>query len=184
MKKIHKFSLIIFLFVMLLACSTNRVYVEEDLYQTAQVEFGFSEVYFFKIVDPDTAMELTGTAFQNSGLIVGRLGSSDRAVFVPRKTDVEMFIVPFPYGFSMVSIMEQLESLEDESGNPLFVDPSGDYGGLSIGVSVYESLVDENPQLVFDTEIIFTFTTDEAVFHCASVNNQCKIFSAEFLLLN
>lgn len=169
---------------MLSACSTNRVYVEEDLYHTAQVEFGFSEVFFFKIVDSETALALTGTAYQNSGIIVGRQGLSDKAVFVPKKADQDIFMISFPYVFSMTSIMEQLESLEDESGNPLFVDPSGDYGGLSIGVSAYESLTGENPGLVFDTEIIFTFTTDEAVFYVASINNQCKIFSVDNLLLN
>lgn len=184
MKKTLLLFAVLTLSVWLVACNANRVFVEDDLYQTASNEYGFTEVYFFKIVDADTAFVLTGIPFQNSGLIAGRQGLFDKVIFVPKKVHEEMFVIPFPLMFSMSTIMDRLISLEDDEGNLLYIDPSGDYGGLSIGVSVYESLTEHNPELVFDTEIIFTFTTDGAMFHVASVSGECKIFSSENLLLD
>jgi len=168
----------------LLGCRTNRVYVEAYLFETAQTSYGFTEFYCFKIIDIDTARELTGKDYANSGIIIGRRDNATLFLFVPKKTDQDLFVLPFCYHFSFEDMIDELNSLEDDEGNPLYVDPSGDYGGLSIGVGEVEMLLQNNPGLDLDSRIIFTFTTDEAVFHIASVGDLCRIFSGEYILLN
>lgn len=176
----RKFLLVI-LFVLcafaLVNCSTYyRVYQEPELEQIAVNEYGFSELIFFKVIDSETAEELTGTAFSNGGLIYGLRGGEYSMLFIPKKVSQEPIPITGQVVFDVYAIYEQLELLEDSYGNHLYNDPSGDFGALSVSVLPSQSIREANPSLEFDTNIFFIFTTDTFVFNVTSIDGVFYIF--------
>lgn len=172
----------IFLFTMLLfvvfleACQeVNRVFVSEELTEMAISEYGFSEVYFIKTVDVNTANELTGNPFQNACIIAGKLGGFDRLLFVPRKTTDAVELLAFPFSFELSDIMSSLSNLKDSENQKLYSLPLDDYGGLSIGVDQAERIQSEHLEWVLDTPIMFFFTTPSQIFIIVSANQEIQI---------
>lgn len=161
-----------------------RVYDDETLETMAINDYGFSSVLFFKIVDSDTAFELTGESYNNSGIIYGIKNGKYHMLFVPKSMSKEVFILEYSPIYDVVEIYQILNGLEDDLGSKLFNDPSGDYGGLSISVSPYEDILDHNPSILFDSPIFFIVTTDEMVFYISSVQGEYIIFDQEYNQLN
>lgn len=186
MRKILLSLTVVCLTLGLSGCRTNRVWTEEDLRQIAFSDFGFSDYYFFKVVSPDTALALTGTSFSNGGVIAGRLGAFDRMIFVPKKTADQPFVINFPFNFTVSDILEALNALEDDQGQPLYNVTIEDFGGLAIGVELYEAIAATNPEMTFDTQIVFSFTTGAAVwhtFHVMSAGGVIRIFAEDYEVL-
>lgn len=176
--------LVSFAFALSNCSSMYRVYNDDDLEVMAESEYNFDSVLFFKIVDVDTAMELTGQSFQNSGVVYGTRNGQYMMIFVPKLTSKETFVVNYQPIYDVNEVYELLHSLEDESGQDLFVDPSGDYGGLSISVSPYESILDANPGMQFDSPIFFIVTTDTMVFHVGRSGGNYVVFDEDYSILN
>lgn len=176
------FSIICFL--ILTSCqSIYRNYNDADLNEIAVNDFGFSEVLFFKIIDSETAEELTGHAYVTSGVIYGIKNDHFVTLFVPREVAEEPFVIDAPI-FNITLIYNKLKSLEDSSGNKLFTDTSGDYGGLSITVTVSDSIKSENPSLVFDTPVTYVITTDATTFYVGIAQGQYYIFNSGFVIIS
>ena len=188
MSKFHilKKSFLFVLIVLLLTSCSNvyRDYNDEDLELLAVIENNFSEYLFFKIVDSETAKELTGTVYTNSGIIVGRKDGLDRMLFVPKLVSKDAFILEQNFYFSISEIYSELRILEDEDGIKLFNDPSDDYGGLSISISPYENIININPQLQFDSPVFFIITTDELTLYVGYVNSEIYIFNNDYEIVN
>lgn len=181
MKKIGLIVSYLLLFMTLVSCnSIYRVYNDEELDLLAINQYSFSEVLFFKVIDQDTAEELTGEKYVNSGVVVGIQNGTYSMLFVPRLLSKEPFMIVNHFDFNIEEMYDCLEALEDASGNPLFNDPSGDFGGLSMSVSPYQSIKDTNPLLDFDSRVIFIVTTDTEVFYLAYVEGICCIFNDDF----
>lgn len=158
------------------ACQTsNRVFIAEELTEMASSDFGFSEIYFIKSVDTATALELTGTSFQNGCLIMGRLADKDRLLFVPRKTKDAILLLDFPFGFDMEEIHAALSGLKDSQNQPLYPLLLDDYGGLSIGIDQAQRITEKHPEWVLDTPIIFSFSTPTNTFFIVSANRELHI---------
>ncbi len=157
-----------------------RVYNDEDLTIMAKSDFGFTSVLFFKIVDPDTAFELTGDSYNNSGVLYGIKDDEYAMLFIPRLLSKEAFMIEYDIIYDVIEIYELLKSLEDGSGNLIFNDPSNDYGGLSISVSSYTSISNKYPNLVFDSPIFFIITTDDMIFNVGRVNERYVVFDQDF----
>ena len=147
-------------------------------------DYGFQDFITFKIVDVDTAYELTGERYQNSGIVIGLKNNNYVMLFVPRLAAEEPFYVLEDFHFNLEDIYTELKTLEDESGGKLFFDPSGDYGGLSLSISPYEQAVLEYEDLSFDSKLFFIVTTDSMVFYITYVNQEIVIFDEQYNLLN
>ncbi|MBN2504413.1 MAG: hypothetical protein JXB20_03610 [Bacilli bacterium] len=184
MKKILLFCVLIGMFANLSACVNNRVFVENEIEELAMEDFGFTESYCFKNIDTETAKALTGTEYRNAGVLLGIQGSSTKMLFVPRSLNDEVFVVDFPFLFEFESIIEELSKLEDSANNSLYSVPADDYGGLTISVAYFDELSAANPDLEFDSEIIFRFTTQTSEFLVASVESSCLIFSSDYQVMN
>lgn len=185
MKKMLLVLISIISFLTLSNCnSIYRVYNNEDLESMALSDFGFTTILFFKVVDSDTAVELTGDSYNNSGIIYGMKDGEYTMIFVPKLASKEAFIVDYDPIYDVAEIYQLLQGLEDESGQLLFQDPSGDYGGLSVSVSPYESVRSEYPNLNFDSPIFFIVTTDEMIFNVGRVNGDYIVFNQDWNRLN
>lgn len=177
MKKILLVLLSMISFITLTNCgSVFRVFNDEELDVMARTEYGFTSVLFFKVVDSQTAIELTGDSYNNSGILYGVKDDAYAMIFIPKLTAKEDFLVEYEPVYDVVEIYEILNELENESGTLLFDDPSGDYGGLSISVSPYENILSAFPNLNFDSPIFFIVTTDQIVFNVSRVEGSYVVF--------
>jgi hypothetical protein len=161
-----------------------RVYNDEDLTMMAKSDFGFTSVIFFKIVDPDTALELTGDSYNNSGVLYGIKDEQYTMLFVPKLISKEEFLLDYEPVYDVIEIYNIIKGLKDGSGNFLFRDRSNDYGGLSISISPYESISTKYSNIDFDCKIFFIITTDEMIFNVGSVNGRYIVFDQNYNLLN
>lgn len=178
MKHVLKVFLIILIAFLLISCKPIfRDFNEDDLEDLVIIDFDFSEMLFFKIVDSNTAKELTGKSYNLGGVIVGIKDEQGVLVFIPKKVSEEPFMIDTPFEFNITDIYSDLRLLEDSSGHLLFDDPSGDYGGLSIDSSVYDSVKNINANLVFDSKVFFVITTDQNVFYVGFVSGNHIIFN-------
>ncbi len=185
MKKIKLIILTIFTVLVISSCSSiYRVYNDKELQDVAVANYGFSEFLFFKIVDSETSYFMTGTRYQNSGVIVGIKNSEHKILFVPKRVAVQEFFVMETFVFNIADIYEKLNSLKDDEGNKFYLDPTNDYGGLSISVIPYESIIDTNPDIELDSELIFSFTTDAEIFYVGYSNQQIMIFDSAYEIIN
>ncbi|MFW5889366.1 MAG: hypothetical protein ACOCUD_03195 [Bacillota bacterium] len=185
MKNLIKVMLLLLTIFVLSSCKLPyRVYNDEDLQDMAVSGYDFSEYLVFKIVDPETALFMTGTKYQNSGVIIGIKDEEYSMLFVPKRISKEAFIVMESFTFNLDDIYEELNSLEDDFGSKLYYDPANDYGGLSISVNHYEDITLNNPDLNFDSEIIFTFTTDVMVFYVGYVEGEIFVFNSNNRIIN
>ncbi|BCR35251.1 hypothetical protein [Mariniplasma anaerobium] len=185
MKKILLALLSIISFITLTNCgSVFRVFNDEDLDVMAQSDYGFTSVLFFKIVDSETAIELTGDSYNNSGVIYGVKDDAYAMIFMPKLASKEEFLIDYEPIYDVVEIYQMLNVLENETGDLLFNDPSGDYGGLSISVTPYESIANAFPSLVFDSPIFFIITTDQMVFNVGRIENNYVVFDQDLKKLN
>ncbi|XFA98314.1 hypothetical protein ACAG96_05410 [Candidatus Izemoplasma sp. B36] len=183
-----RYLMILFSFLFLISLSNcralYRVYNDEELESMAMNDYGFSSVLFFKIVDSDTAIELTGEAYNNSGVIYGVRDGQYQMLFVPKSMSKEVFNVDYSPIYNVIEIYQILNSLEDDLGSKLFNDPSGDYGGLSLGVSPYEDVLEHNSNLTLDSPLFFIVTTDEMIFYISSMQGKYVVFDQEYNQLN
>lgn len=185
MKKFKFIVLVILTVLIVSSCSSiYRVYNDEELQDVAVANYGFSEFLFFKIVDSETSLYLTGTRYQNSGVIVGIKNNEHKMLFVPKRVAIEEFFVMESFVFNIADIYEELNLLKDDEGNKLYSDPSNDYGSLSISVLPYESIIDTNPDIAPDSELIFSFTTDTGVFYAGYSDQQIIIFNSSYQIIN
>ena len=181
MKQIIRLVVIMILATLLMSCrSIYRVYDDQELEVLVLEDFGFSEMLFFKIVDADTAKELTGKSYNLSGVTVGTKDEKDIMVFIPKKVSEQPFIIENPFEFDISSIYKDLRLLKDTRGNLLYNDPSNDYGGLSIETSVYNSIKNKNMDLVFDSKIFFVISTDQVSFYVGFVSGNHIIFDGSY----
>lgn len=176
-KSIYLMMVLIFMFTINACRLVNRAYNNEDLENIAIEEHGFSEYIVFKIVDAETATYLTGKAYYNSGVVIGIRNELYTMLFVPKRLDEDSFIVLPSFRFNLNDIYQKLHQLEDEDGNRLYLDPSGDYGGLSLSTKPYQSLKQRYPHFDFDVELIFTFTTDQHVFYATYIEGEVVVFA-------
>jgi len=172
--------------ILIFSSCTNlyRVYNDEDLNIMAISQYGFSEVLFFKIIDSDTAKELTGNSYNNSGVIIGKVAGEDRMLFVPKLTSQEPFMIDLNFDFDIEEIYQKLKNLEDDEGEKIFVDTSNDYGGLSISVWPYEEISEIHSDLVFNTPIFFIITTDNLVIYVAHVVGGTIFFNNDYEIVS
>lgn len=185
MKKIIFFLMMTLTILLLFSCtSIYRVYNEEDLEDMAIFNYGFSEFLFFKIIDSDTSFYMTGTSYQNSGVIVGIKDNAYKILFVPKRLAEDEFFVMDEFIFNITEIYVELNMLRDNQGNKLYNDPSNDYGGLSISVIPYESIISSNNDITLDSELIFSFTTDTAIFYVGYSNQQIIVFDSSYNLIS
>ncbi len=179
-----KSSLLLFRFLIILlltSCSAiRRDYDDMELEDMATSQYGFTQMLFFKIVDSDTAKELTGTSYTNSGVIYGLKDGNYEMLFVPRKTAEDPFFITNYFIYDIEEITNMLNSLKDDSDHVLYNNPSGDYGGLSISVSPYQSIHTANPNIVFDSPLFYIFTTDDAVFYVGMEAGEYLFFDMNF----
>jgi hypothetical protein len=181
MKKICLVLLSMISFITLTNCgSVFRVHNDEDLDLMAKTEFGFTSVLFFKIIDSQTAIELTGDSYNNSGVLYGIKDESYAMIFIPKLVSKDKFLIEYEPIYDVVEIYQILNELKDESENLLFNDPSGDYGGLSISVEPYDSISNTFPKLNFDCPIFFIITTDQMVFNVARAEGNYVVFDQNF----
>jgi hypothetical protein len=177
MKKILLGLLSIVSFITLTNCgSVFRVYNDEDLDVMARMEYGFTSVLFFKIVDSDTAIELTGDSYNNSGVLYGIKDETYQMIFIPKLASKDSFLIEYEPIYDVVEIYQILDGLENDSESALFNDSSNDYGGLSISVSPFESISDAFEDLNFDSPIFFIITTDQMTFNVGKAENNYVIF--------
>jgi hypothetical protein len=177
MKKILLALLSIISFITLTNCgSVFRVYNDEELDVMARSEYSFTSVLFFRVIDSETAIELTGDSYNNSGIIYGIKDETFAMVFVPKRVSKETFLIEYEPIYDVVEIYQILNELENETGDLLFNDPSGDFGGLSISVSPYELISSTFPKLNFDSPIFFIITTDQMTFNVGRAENHYVIF--------
>jgi hypothetical protein len=185
MKKTFQAFMFLLLICSFISCRTvRRVYNDEELGNMVISDYGFQEFITFKIVDVDTADELTGERYQNSGIVIGKKNNSYVMLFVPRLATEDPFYVLEDFCFDLPDIYDELKTLEDDSGSKLFIDPSGDYGGLSLSIYPYEQAVLEHEELSFDSKLFFIVTTDKMVFYIAYANQEIVIFDEEYVILN
>lgn len=170
-------------FSMVSCQSTRRVYDDQELRSMAISDYGFQTFSTFKIVDVDTAFEMTGERYQNSGVVIGIRNSQYAMLFVPRSTTEAPMLVLENFNFDLAEIYQLLNILEDDSGNKLFIDPSGDYGGLSLSVQPYQQALSKHEGMQFDVNVFFVITTDTMGFNVAYVNEEIVIFDDEFNIL-
>lgn len=185
MKKI--LLVLISLFSLLTLVNCNVVFYEynyDDLETMAKNDYGFSSVLFFKVVDVDTALELTGKIYNDSGIIYGIKDNEYRMIFVPKLKSEKEFVIDYSPIYDVTEIYQILESLEDGSGNKLFIDIFGDYGALSISVLPYESISNKFDDLDFDSPIFFIITTDELTFNVGRVEGNYIVFDQDLNRLN
>jgi hypothetical protein len=146
-----------------MGCRINRVWVYEDLDSIAREQFYLSETYFFKSVDSDTARAI---------------------VFFPRQLTDEPFLVDFFFPFSISEMLDTLDRLENESGQPLMSELDHDFGGMGVSVAGMIEIRNHFPSLEFDSDIVFTFTSISHEFYVVSVQGRCVVISDQFTLLN
>ena len=79
-------------------------------------DYGFQDFITFKIVDVDTAYDVTGERYQNSGIVIGLKNNNYVMLFVPRLAAEEPFYVLEDFHFNLEDIYTELKTLEDESG--------------------------------------------------------------------
>lgn len=164
--------------------SIYRVYDDEDLSVLARQDFGFSEVLVFKIVYPDTALELTGKSYNNSGVIIGIRNGQHSMVFVPKMVAEDPFLLDIPFTFNLKQIYDDLRSIDDNNSSQTEIDFFADYGGLSITVEPYDLISEENSDLNFETRIFFTVTTDEDIFYIGFVEDGYVIFDNDYVIID
>jgi hypothetical protein len=185
MKKNYQIFMFLLLIFSLISCQTiRRVYNDEELGNMVISDYGFQEFITFKIIDVDTAYELTGERYQNSGIVIGEKNNNYVMLFVPRLATEDPFYVLEDFRFDLEDIYNELKALEDESGGKLFFDPSGDYGGLSLSINPYEQALLDHEDLSFDSKLFFIVTTDKMVFYIAYANQEIVIFDEEYVILN
>jgi hypothetical protein len=185
MNRFVKIFLLIFVIFSFSSCNQLfRDYNDEELRNLALTNYGFSEFKVFKIVDLDTAHYMTGNNYQNSGVIIGVKDGENKMLFVPRKTSEPPYFVMDSFAFNLDDIYQKLYSLEDDSGNEIFNDPSGDYGGLSISIIPYNNLTNNNPSLSFDSEIIFIFTSDTETQYVGIVEGVIFVFNEGYEVIS
>jgi len=180
--------ILLFIFIvclMFISCQSNyRVYNDEELEMIAVDEYGFSEILFFKIVDNETAKVLTGKTYFNSGVIVGIKNNTETMLFVPKASSETAFIINRPFSFDVDDIYQELNELKNAENEPLFVDPSGDFGGLAISVIPYSQISELNSDLVFSTQVFYTFTTDEVVLYVTDIDGEIYVFNSDYEVIN
>lgn len=164
--------------------SSYRVYDDEELEVIAVDEHGFTEILFFKIVDNETAKALTGKTYFNSGVVVGIRNNVETMLFVPKSSSEVAFIIEKPFPFNIADIYEELDNLRNAENEKIFVDISGDFGGLSISVSPYEEIFENNLNLVFDSSVFFIFTTDDVVLYVTYINGEIYVFNNNYEVIN
>lgn len=181
MKRMFKilFS-ILFVFLLVSCKSIYRTYNDDALENLVKEDFGFSEMLFFKIVDSDTAKELTGKSYNLSGVIVGISEGKHIMVFIPKKVSEEPFLIDNTFEFNISNIYKDLRLLKDDQDHFLFDDLSSDYGGLSLDVEPYEAFKNANIGLTFDSKVFFVITTDKTVFYVGFVDNDHVIFNITY----
>src|SRR6056297_3196405 len=105
MKKIIVFFFFIATVILLGGCQNiYRVYDDDELSDLAKDSFGFSEVLTFKIVYAETALELTGKAYNNAGVIIGIKDDFYSMVFVPKMVADDPFLLDLPFTFNLRQI--------------------------------------------------------------------------------
>lgn len=177
MKKVVFILLSVVSIITLSSCrSVFRVYDDQDIESLAISEYGFTSVLFFKIVDPDTALELTGDTYNNSGVIYGIKDDMYHMIFIPKLASKDPFLIEYDPVYDVITIYELLNALEDNMGHKLFNDPSLDYGGLSISISPHDSISEKYPNLSFESPIFFIITTDDKIFYVSMANEAYVIF--------
>ncbi|MDD5293476.1 MAG: hypothetical protein PHW40_04105 [Candidatus Izemoplasmatales bacterium] len=182
--RIFRLCVLLCLSVVVMGCRINRVWVYEDLDSIAREQFYLSETYFFKSVDSDTARAITGSLYRNAGIMVGKRGEADVIVFFPRQLKDEPFLVDFFFPFSISEMLDTLDRLENESGQPLMSELDHDFGGMGVSVAGMIEIRNHFPSLDFDSDIVFTFTSISHEFYVVSVQGRCVVISDQFTLLN
>lgn len=184
MKKIITYVFLLILLVFLSSCrSVYRVYNDEDLSDMAKRDYGFSEVLTFKIVGSNTAFELTGETYNNSGVIIGIKSGVYEMVFVPKMAAEEPFLLELSFDFNLRQIYDDLRVIDQRSETVREFDFFADYGALSITIDPYELVVEENPSLSFDSKVFFVVTTDEVVYYVGFVDGDYTIFDADYAVI-
>ena len=179
MKKIIVFFIFIATVILLGGCKNiYRVYDDDELSDLAKDSFAFSEVLTFKIVYAETALELTGRAYNNAGVIIGIKDDFYSMVFVPKMVADNPFLLDLSFTFNLRQIYSDLRLINEtyHHENPSGYDFFSDYGGLSITVEPYASTISENPQIDLITKIFFRVTTDEHVYSVGFVEEGHIIF--------
>jgi len=179
-------SLVILFSIILFISCTNlyRVYNDEDLNILATSKYGFSEVFFFKVVDSDTAKELTGKTYNNGGVISGIKDGVYRLLFIPKIVSQEPFLVNERYYYNNDEIYQELRNLEDEFGSKIYIDPSNDYGGLSISVAPYIQINEANPDINFNSKVFFIIISDNLTIYVNYVNEKIYLFNSDYDVIN
>lgn len=185
MKRLVMSIMIFLLSVTVVSCRTlRRDYNDQELSQMAISDFGFQSFSTFKIVDVETAFELTGQRYQNCGIVIGTRYDRYAMLFVPRNISDTPFLIAEDFFFDLEDIYDELKILEDDLGNLLYNDPSGDYGGLSLSVEPYDQISNAYQELSFDSKLFFIITTDGMIFNVGYVEGTIMIFDESLNLLN
>ncbi|HKL47086.1 MAG TPA: hypothetical protein VJ878_00325 [Candidatus Izemoplasmatales bacterium] len=159
MKKLILFLVWLMLFPCLACQLVFRDFQDENLERMSLEDFNFSTYATFKIIDHDTALSLTGNAYQNSGIILGMKENVYQMVFVPRRVREDPFIITDAPYYNLEEIYDVLANYVE---NPIFLQ---DYGGLSLSVRPYENY-DDDAKARFNHPLFFIVTTDNNRFYC------------------
>ncbi|QWC00244.1 hypothetical protein KHQ88_01365 [Mycoplasmatota bacterium] len=179
MKKVSIILLSIMIFFSLSSCKMiYRDYQDDDLEILAEKDFGLDTYHTFKIIDLETAKYLTGESYQNSGVIIGLDNDIYKMIFVPRRVSEKAYILDNVPLFSLEDIYLHLETYIDD---PIFLE---DYGGLSLSISPYASIKENNQATSFDWQLFFIITTDEDTFYANYDEGQLLIFDTNYQLVN
>lgn len=186
MKKILLFFFFFTTVILLGGCKNiYRVYDDNELSDLAIESFGFSEVLTFKIVYPETALELTGQSYNNAGVIIGIKDDVYSMVFVPKMVADHPYLLELPFTFNLRQIYSDLRLINETyyHENPSGYDFFSDYGGLSITVEPYVSTMTKNTQIDLISKIFFSVTTDEHVYHVGFVEGGHMIFDENYTII-
>lgn len=184
MKKSLIFFLYLVIILTLCGCrSIFRVYNDSDLSLMAKEDFGFSEVYVFKIVYPETALELTGKTYNNGGVIIGVREGVSFIVFVPKLLAKEPFLLNLTFTFDLPQIYEDLRTINANVDQPLDPGFFEDYGGLSITVEPYELISEAHADLDFNSRVFFLVTADDAIFSIGFIEDGHIIFDKNKVII-
>lgn len=187
MKKIILYFFFLTTLTLLGGCKNiYRVYDDDDLSDLAMDNFGFSEVLTFKIVYGDAALELTGKSYNNAGVIIGIKDGVYSMVFVPKMVSDDPFLLDLPFTFDLRQIYSDLRLINEtyHHENPRGYDFFSDYGGLSITVEPYASVISRNPRIDLISKIFFQVTTDEYVYNVGFVEDGHVIFNENNIMID
>ncbi len=184
MKKVILVLLFVATIISIGGCTlVYRVYNDDELGDLAKEDFGFSEVLVFKIVYPETALELTGKSYNNAGVIIGIRSGIYSMVFVPKMVIDDPFLLDLPFTFDLKQIYEDLRSIDANINETTEIDFFEDYGGLSITVEPYDSVIESNSDINFETQVFFVVTTDDTVYYIGFVEDGHHIFDDNYMII-